>query len=161
MVSWQSLTFNELTNHQLFDLLKLRVDVFVVEQNCAYPELDEKDRHPKTHHLMGFQDNKLVACARLLGEGVSYPSVSIGRVATSEAFRGKGAGRALMREAIDHCEALWPGCDIEIGAQEYLKRFYEGFHMCGGIAKFPYVWWHSKVSICVVPYESFHMCGAK
>ena len=50
MVSWQSLTFNELTNHQLFDLLKLRVDVFVVEQNCAYPELDEKDRHPKTHH---------------------------------------------------------------------------------------------------------------
>ena len=67
---------------------------------------------------MGFQDNKLVACARLLGEGVSYPSVSIGRVATSE---------APMREAIDHCEALWPGCEIEIGAQEYLKRFYEGF----------------------------------
>ena len=71
MVSWQSLTFNDLTNHQLFDLLKLRVDVFVVEQNCAYPELDEKDRHPQTHHLMGFQDNKLVACARLLGEGVT------------------------------------------------------------------------------------------
>jgi ElaA protein len=127
MVSWQLLTFNELTNNQLFDLLKLRVDVFVVEQNCAYPELDEKDRHPQTRHLMGFQDNRLVACARLLSEGVSYPSVSIGRVATSEVFRGKGAGKALMREAINHCEALWPGCDIEIGAQEYLKRFYESF----------------------------------
>ena len=127
MISWQSLTFNELTNHQLFDLLKLRVDVFVVEQNCPYPELDEKDRHSQTHHLMGFENNKLVACARLLSEGVSYPSVSIGRVATSEAFRGKGAGKALMCEAIKRCESLWPGCDIEIGAQEYLKRFYESF----------------------------------
>ena len=60
MVSWQSLTFNELTTHQLFDLLKLRVDVFVVEQNCPYPELDEKDRHSQTHHLMGFENNQLV-----------------------------------------------------------------------------------------------------
>ncbi|WP_394220619.1 GNAT family N-acetyltransferase [Alteromonas gracilis] len=127
MVSWHALTFNELTNHQLFDLLKLRVNVFVVEQNCAYPELDEKDRHPQTRHLMGFQDNTLVACARLLAQGVSYPSVSIGRVATTEAFRGKGAGKQLMREAIKHCEALWPNCDIEIGAQEYLKGFYNSF----------------------------------
>ncbi len=127
MVTWKALKFEELTNNQLFELLKLRVDVFVVEQCCAYSELDEKDRHPDTRHLMGFKGNDIVACARLLGKGVSYPSVSIGRVATSQVFRGKGAGKALMAEAIRWCEMLWPDCDIEIGAQEYLTPFYESF----------------------------------
>ncbi len=127
MVTWKTLTFEALTNHQLFDLLKLRVNVFVVEQNCPYPELDEKDRHPETHHLMGFEDGELVACARLLPAGLSYPSVSIGRVATAQSFRGKGAGKQLMSKAIEQCQALWPNQSIEIGAQQYLQTFYEGF----------------------------------
>ncbi len=127
MVTWKTLTFDTLTNHQLFDLLKLRVNVFVVEQNCPYPELDEKDRHPETHHLMGFDDGELVACARLLPAGLSYPSVSIGRVATAQSFRGKGAGKQLMSKAIEQCQDLWPNQSIEIGAQQYLQTFYEGF----------------------------------
>ena len=126
-VTWKALTFDELSNNQLFELLKLRVDVFVVEQNCPYQELDEKDRHSETHHLMGFKDEELVACARLLPAGLSYPSISIGRVATRQSFRGKGAGKLLMQSAIEHCENLWAGQDIEIGAQEYLKGFYESF----------------------------------
>ena len=126
-VTWKALTFDELSNNQLFELLKLRVDVFVVEQTCPYPELDEKDRHPQTHHLMGIKDTELVACARLLPAGLSYPSVSIGRVATRQSFRGQGAGKLLMQSAISHCESLWPGQSIEIGAQEYLKGFYESF----------------------------------
>lgn len=127
MIQWLSLPFNKLSNNQLFDLLKLRVDVFVVEQNCAYPELDEKDRHPDTQHLMGFVDDKLVACARLLPAGLSYDSVSIGRIATSETYRGNGAGKTLVEKAIKHCEQIWPQCSIEIGAQEYLIRFYQKF----------------------------------
>jgi ElaA protein len=127
MVTWKLLTFEQLSNNQLFDLLKLRVDVFVVEQTCPYPELDEKDRHPETRHLMGVKDGELVACARLLSAGVSYPSASIGRVATRQSFRGKGAGKLLMQRAIEECEGLWPNQDIEIGAQEYLKAFYGYF----------------------------------
>ncbi|GMM66837.1 GNAT family N-acetyltransferase [Alteromonas sp. MTD1] len=127
MISWQAKQFKELTTNELFELLKLRVDVFVVEQNCAYPELDEKDRHAESRHLMGFKGDTLVACARLLAPGVSYPSASIGRVATKEDHRGSGMGKLLMAEAISHCESIWPTHAIEIGAQEYLKRFYEGF----------------------------------
>ena len=127
MISWQVKQFKTLTTNELFELLKLRVDVFVVEQNCAYPELDEKDRHADSYHLMGFKDNELVACARLLAPGVSYPSASIGRVATAKNHRGDGLGRLLMREAIIHCEKIWPTHDIEIGAQEYLKAFYKSF----------------------------------
>ncbi len=72
-VTWKALTFDELSNNQLFELLKLRVDVFVVEQTCPYPELDEKDRHPQTHHLMGIKDTELVACARLLPAKLELP----------------------------------------------------------------------------------------
>ncbi len=88
MITWQCIPFCQLTTEQLYDLLKLRVDVFVVEQTCPYPELDNKDRMTGVHHLLGYQDKELVACARLLPMGVSYPSVSIGRVATKASARG-------------------------------------------------------------------------
>lgn len=127
MISWKSLEFNALTTHQLFDLLKLRVDVFVVEQNCPYPELDEKDRHSDMRHLMGFEQDKLVAYARLLPPGVSYSSASIGRVATHQDFRGNGKGKLLIETAIKYCESYWPNSEIEIGAQTYLLSFYESF----------------------------------
>ncbi|MCQ8847134.1 GNAT family N-acetyltransferase [Alteromonas stellipolaris] len=127
MISWKVLTFSQLNTHQLFELMKLRVDVFVVEQTCPYPELDEKDRHLDTRHLLGFTNDKLVAYARLIPAGVSYPGVSIGRVATHADFRGNGAGISLLTEAIKQCENLWPNEDIEIGAQEYLLAFYRKF----------------------------------
>ena len=127
MISWVLQPFDGLTTHQLFDVLKLRVDVFVVEQECAYPELDEKDRHPETRHLMGFSGQALVAYARLIPPGLSYESASIGRVVTAAKYRRNGAGRALVKEAIRLCVTHWPHNNIEIGAQEYLLDFYQSF----------------------------------
>lgn len=127
MITWLVLPFHQLSNDQLFELFKLRVDVFVVEQTCAYPELDEKDRHPETLHLLGVVEGTVVACARLLPAGLSYNSVSIGRIATSQQYRGNGAGKTLVNQAITQCRQQWPQCAIEIGAQEYLLNFYRAF----------------------------------
>ena len=125
MIQWQCVTFDQLSTRQLYDLLKLRVDVFVVEQNCPYPELDDKDHQAGVHHLLGFKDETLVASVRLLPAGLSFPTVSIGRVVTKQNARGGGLGHQLMAEAIRQCEALWPGESIEIGAQEHLSAFYQ------------------------------------
>lgn len=124
MITWQLIPFSDLTTNQLYQLLKLRVNVFVVEQTCPYPELDDKDHQAGVHHLLGYQDEELIACARLLPSGISYPSVSIGRVATAEAKRGGGLGHQLLQQALQGCESLWPGESIEIGAQEHLASFY-------------------------------------
>ncbi|KJY84266.1 GCN5 family acetyltransferase [Vibrio galatheae] len=125
MITWQIKTFSQLTTLELYQLLKLRVDVFVVEQACPYPELDNKDHQPDVHHLLGYVGDDLVACARLLPKGISYPSVSIGRVASAQNRRGGGLGHQLLNQALTHCEALWPGESIEIGAQEHLAGFYQ------------------------------------
>lgn len=125
MIHWQLVPFNDLTTHQLYQVLKLRVDVFVVEQTCPYPELDNKDCLEGVHHLLGYKEDELIACARLLPCGVSYPSVSIGRVATKKAHRGGGLGHQLLQQALAGCEQLWPRTDVEIGAQEHLAGFYE------------------------------------
>ncbi|PSU46553.1 GNAT family N-acetyltransferase, partial [Photobacterium aphoticum] len=82
-MQWQCLHFEQLSVHQLYDLLKLRSDVFVVEQTCVYPDLDNHDRHTGTRHLLGYQGDKLVAYLRLLPAGVTYDHISIGRVATA------------------------------------------------------------------------------
>ncbi|RTZ14770.1 GNAT family N-acetyltransferase [Vibrio aquaticus] len=124
MITWQLIPFSELNTQQLYQLLKLRVDVFVVEQTCPYPELDGKDHQTGVHHLLGYQDNELVACARLLPQGLSYPCVSIGRVATLKSKRGGGLGHQLLEQALKSCESLWPRESIEIGAQEHLADFY-------------------------------------
>lgn len=124
MITWQLKPFTELTTIQLYQLLKLRVDVFVVEQKCPYPELDDKDHQKDVYHLLGCAGDKLIACVRLLPTGVSYPSVSIGRVAISANHRGGGIGHRLLEEALRACQSLWPNEFIEIGAQEYLEAFY-------------------------------------
>ncbi|MCK6263107.1 GNAT family N-acetyltransferase [Vibrio sp. ZSDE26] len=123
-ITWQSLPFDKLTAHQLYQLLKLRVDVFVVEQNCPYPELDDKDHQPEVHHLLGYDGESLVACARLLPAGISYEDVSIGRIATSDKVRRQGVGNTLVETALKECHSLWPNQSITIGAQEHLANFY-------------------------------------
>ncbi|MGF1752534.1 GNAT family N-acetyltransferase [Vibrio makurazakiensis] len=125
MTTWQCIPFNELSKQQLYQLIKLRVDVFVVEQTCPYPELDDKDHQNGVQHLMGFSGNELVACARLLPAGTSYDNVSIGRVATKQTARGNGLGHQLLKQALAECEILWPSQSIDIGAQEHLKAFYQ------------------------------------
>ncbi len=124
-MTWQLKLFSQLSTMQLYQLLKLRVDVFVVEQKCPYPELDGKDHLQDVYHLLGYQGDTLIACARLLPKGVSYPSVSIGRVAIAKGHRGGGLGHLLVQEALGACDQLWPKESIEIGAQEHLSKFYQ------------------------------------
>lgn len=124
MITWHSIPFSELSTQQLYQLLQLRVDVFVVEQTCPYPELDGKDTLEGVQHLMGYADGELIACARLLPPGTTYDNASIGRVATKQSARGNGLGHKLLVEALARCEALWPNATIDIGAQEHLESFY-------------------------------------
>ncbi|MCA2015672.1 GNAT family N-acetyltransferase [Vibrio tritonius] len=124
-IEWQCLSFEQLTTHQLYDILRLRVDVFIVEQNCPYHELDNKDRHPEVRHLLGIKNGEIVAYSRLLAPEVSFASPSIGRVITLAQARGNGLGHQLMTQAIQHTNRLWPNQPIEIEAQAHLQVFYE------------------------------------
>ena len=122
-------TFDELTADELYRMLQLRMDVFIIEQNCIYRDLDDKDR--ECHHLLMEKDGVAVACCRLVPPGVSYEGkVSIGRVCTAKAYRMEGLGLELMEKAMQAAEQLWPGVGICISAQAYLEKFYFkfGFH---------------------------------
>jgi len=130
MTQWQVHTFNQLSTEQLYDAIKLRVDVFVVEQDCPYPDLDgeknQLDRHPDTLHLLGYQDNTLVGYLRILPKGQNYQEyVSIGRVVTAIDSRGSGLGHELMKQGIKHCLKRYPNQAIKISAQQHLSEFYQ------------------------------------
>ena len=127
-MNWQIKTFSELTTTELYDLLKLRVDVFVVEQECYYPDLDDLDRQPNVLHLLGYNDNsELLAYSRLLPPGLVYEDESaIGRVVVAEAGRGLKLGVELMQRAVDKVDERWPDVTCHISAQEHLKKFYQG-----------------------------------
>jgi ElaA protein len=124
--------FDQLTINELYHLLQLRSEVFVVEQNCVYQDIDDKDR--QGFHLLGFIDSQLVACARILPKGISYTDYcSIGRVCTKQIHRQLGLGKILMQNAILHCHELYPNTKIKISAQSYLLKFYTelGFEAIG------------------------------
>lgn len=124
-MDWLLLPFNDLRPPALYDLLRLRSLVFVVEQTCVFLDMDGKD--PKCHHVLGYEGEQLLACSRIVPPGVSYAEASIGRVATHPEVRGTGAGKALMEQSIAAAEALYGKQALRIGAQLYLQRFYEGF----------------------------------
>ena len=126
-IQWKCDLFQQLNNHQLYEILKLRVDIFVVEQKCPYPELDDKDRHIETRHLTAYHNSKLLAYARLLPPGSNYPEVSIGRLAVDSSVRRQGIGTLLMDKSLKEIDKIWPDHNIAIAAQEYLKEFYEKF----------------------------------
>jgi ElaA protein len=115
-------SFNELSPIELYKILRLRNEVFVVEQNCPYQDADNKDL--KCHHLMLLTNDELMAYARLVPPGLSFPQMSIGRVVTSPKARGTGAGRVLMNTAIEQCHHFFGEGSIQIGAQAYLTKFY-------------------------------------
>ena len=125
MIAWRFARFDELTPRELHDAFQLRSAVFVVEQTCPFLDIDGVD--PVCWHLLGLQDEKLLSYCRLVPPGVKYPEPSIGRVTSAREARRTGAGRALMAEAVARAEDLWPGHRLRIGAQMYLKAFYEGF----------------------------------
>ncbi|MES2374391.1 MAG: GNAT family N-acetyltransferase [Bacteroidota bacterium] len=117
--------FDQLTPHELYAIMRLRSEVFVVEQDCVYLDADNKDL--SCHHLLFWDESTLVAYARLLPKGLSYEQMSIGRVVSSPAYRGTGAGKLLIDEAIKVCKELFGEGPIRIGAQLYLKEFYSSF----------------------------------
>ena len=112
---------------ELYEVLALRQEVFCVEQNCPYQDLDGKDIHAR-HLLIRDESGKLVAYARLLPKGVSYPEYSsIGRVVSSPTVRGQGVGQILMTQSIRLMTQYYPNDDVKIGAQSYLLKFYGSF----------------------------------
>lgn len=119
---WIVKTFEELTTTELYALLRLRSEVFVVEQTCAFQDMDDTDQ--LAVHVMGYIDNELVAYTRLFGPGIKYEYASIGRVVTSQKVRGSGAGRQLMEYSIAIVEERFGKAPIKIGAQQYLQKFY-------------------------------------
>ena len=132
-MTWVLKSFKQLTLEELYAILQLRAEVFIVEQNCPYQDLDNKDQ--KSFHLVGWDDNLLAAYTRILPAGVSFEEASIGRVVTSPKARGKGTGRELMEESIKKLYDLFGEVSIRIGAQLYLKSFYVslGFKPAGDV----------------------------
>ena len=125
MITWILKPFAELTPYELYSILQLRNEVFIVEQNCPYPDMDNKDL--KSWHLMGFLEDKLMAYSRLLAPGISYSESSIGRIVSSPSARKTGVGKKLVKESIEQIKNLFKTDTIRIGAQLYLKSFYESF----------------------------------
>jgi ElaA protein len=121
--NWICKSFNELSPHELYAILQIRNEVFVLEQNCPYQDADNKDQ--EAFHFTGWRDNKLIAYTRLLPPGLTFENASIGRVVTSPGARGMGIGRELMLQSIAKLYSLFDIVPIEIGAQLYLKKFYE------------------------------------
>ena len=124
-LNWIYKKFDELTNRELYAVLQLRSEVFVVEQNCVYQDIDDKDL--KSFHLMAFDGDILAAYSRVLAPGMSFKEASIGRVITKPSHRRKGIGVMLIQKAIVATSNTFASKQIKIGAQLYLKKFYEGF----------------------------------
>ncbi len=124
-ITWKIKPFNELSVEELYQIFNLRIAVFIVEQNCPYQDADWKDL--KSFHLTGINENNdLVAYARILPVGIGFNEISIGRVITSQKVRGTGAGKDLMRNAIQFISKQYGDIPIRIGAQRYLTKFYSG-----------------------------------
>jgi ElaA protein len=122
-LNWTCKTFDELTAAELYAIMQLRNEVFVVEQNCVYQDADNKDQ--ASYHLCGWDGTVLAAHCRILPKGISYPDhPSIGRVVTSPKYRRGGYGRQLMQLGIEKTIELFGDRVIIIGAQLYLKDFY-------------------------------------
>ncbi len=120
--AWHCLPFDALSLLQLHALLRLRQEVFAVEQNSVYLDVDGKDTGAL--HLFATQGADIVACCRILAPGLKYAEPSIGRVCTAASHRGRGLGLTLMQRAIACCDQRYAGAGIRISAQVYLKNFY-------------------------------------
>lgn len=130
-LEWRYLAFDELTAADLYAVLQLRSEVFVVEQACIFQDMDGADA--QAMHLLGTLQGRFVAYARCFGPGIKFPEASIGRIVTSPSVRGSGAGHALVRKAMACLSAPLAGPAIRIGAQARLQGFYRqhGFETSG------------------------------
>ncbi len=125
-ITWSFLTFSNLSAGELHDILQARADVFVVEQNCAFREIDGYDR--AAHHLTGrdtaASGAPIAAYLRLIPPGVKGETAWLGRLITAKAYRGSGLGREAMRRGLALCRDLYPSAGLNLQAQLYLERFY-------------------------------------
>lgn len=125
MLTWQLKHFKELSGTELYAIMRVRQEVFIVEQTCPYLDADGKDIY--CQHLIGYADGDIAAYARIVPPHVSYNEPSIGRVITTAKYRSGGYGKLLMRKAITETINTYGAVDIRIGAQLYLKKFHESF----------------------------------
>lgn len=131
-ITWQTKKFKDLSVDEYFEILFLRTEIFVVEQDCPYQEVDEKDR--QSFHLFGRAENgTIIAVTRILPQGISYEEISIGRVALKKEYRGKGIADELMLETFNFIDREFGKQSIRISAQEYLINYYgkHGFIQVG------------------------------
>lgn len=121
-IEWRYKSFEELSSQELYEILKVRSEVFIVEQNCPYQDVDGKDQ--KSYHFTGWRGDVAVAYVRIIPPGISYTEASIGRVLTVMAERKNGTGKILMEKAIELTLQQFGVSEIKIGAQLYLQKFY-------------------------------------
>jgi ElaA protein len=121
-IKWILKKFEDLTSIELYAIMQLRNEVFVVEQNCVYQDADNKDQ--QSYHLMGMKESKLIAYTRIIPPTIAYKEPSIGRVVTSPSVRKNGIGKELMETSVQNLYTLFGHQPIKIGAQLYLEKFY-------------------------------------
>ncbi len=128
---WQIAAFAELNNRELYTLLRLRQEVFVLEQACLYQDMDNLDQ--EATHMLCWSGQELLAYQRLLEPGLSYTESALGRIVVAPAGRGMQLGRELVQRGIDHNRQQWPSSNIRIGAQAHLIALYTslGFSVTG------------------------------
>lgn len=122
---WKIKIFDELSTADLYEIIKARIGVFIIEQNCPYPDLDDYDQ--KAIHLWAEKDNEVLAYCRIFDKGIKYPETSIGRVITTEKARGTGLGKQLIKYALEIIENRLKTSEVRISAQDYLLKFYSDF----------------------------------
>lgn len=134
-MEWIFKSFDELTNEELYAVLKLRFEVFVIEQNCLDIDPDGKDK--VSMHLMLEDGGKIIGCARILPPKVSYDEPSIGRIVLDKTYRGTGLGREIVQKCIDFIHNIMKIREIRISGQAYLLDFYKSFGFV--VTKGPYL----------------------
>lgn len=124
-MNWKIKRFEELKLKEMYEILALRNEIFIVEQECPYQDCDGKDE--KSYHLFAEEDGEIVAYLRIIEKGVSYDEISIGRVTVKKSYRGKGISREMLSKAIEFIEKDLKETEIKIQAQAYLLNFYKSF----------------------------------
>lgn len=122
-IIWKHKKWKELNKNDLHEILILRAEVFIVEQNCVYQDIDNKD--PKAIHLYGKINNKIIAYSRIFNQGDYYKEISFGRALVSKAQRGVGVGDELVKNSLEIIKKNWPNKKVKISAQARLKKFYK------------------------------------
>ncbi|MCL2864675.1 MAG: GNAT family N-acetyltransferase [Lachnospiraceae bacterium] len=121
-MEWKLKTFEELTNKELYEILKAREEIFIIEQTCIYPDIDSKDF--TAYHLFSEENGILTSYLRILPKGIRFKEISFGRVITKENYRRKGLGLELMKKALHFTNTVLKEQSVRISAQAYLLDFY-------------------------------------